>query len=40
MLQNSGYFDAIRIKTLLSGEYDTYDAVVTLHAGASGTESV
>ena len=22
-----------------SGEYDTYDAIVTLHAGAGGTES-
>ena len=32
-------FENIRIKTLLSGEYDTYDAIVTLHAGAGGTES-
>ena len=32
-------FETIRIKTLLSGEYDTYDAIVTLHAGAGGTES-
>ncbi len=32
-------FEGIRIKTLLSGEYDTYDAIVTLHAGAGGTES-
>ena len=40
MLQNfQDTFDAIRIKTLLSGEYDTYDAIVTLHAGAGGTES-
>ena len=40
MLQNfQETFDAIRIKTLLSGEYDTYDAIVTLHAGAGGTES-
>ena len=29
-------FENIRIKTLLSGEYDTYDAIVTLHAGAGG----
>ena len=31
--------DAIRIKTLLSGEYDSSDAIVSLHAGAGGTES-
>ena len=32
-------FDDIRVKTLLSGEYDSNDAIVTLHAGAGGTES-
>ena len=32
-------FEAIRIKTLLSGEYDKDNAIVTLHAGAGGTES-
>ena len=32
-------FDAVRIKTLLSGEYDKANAIVTLHAGAGGTES-
>lgn len=32
-------FEAIRIKTLLSGEYDGDDAIVSLHAGAGGTES-
>ena len=32
-------FDSIKIKTLLSGEYDKNDAIVTLHAGAGGTES-
>ncbi|MCD7819123.1 MAG: peptide chain release factor 2 [Lachnospiraceae bacterium] len=31
--------DDIRIKTLLSGEYDEANAIVTLHAGAGGTES-
>ena len=31
--------DNIRIKTLLSGEYDESNAIVTLHAGAGGTES-
>ena len=32
-------FEAIRVKTLLAGEYDGKDAIVTLHAGAGGTES-
>ena len=32
-------FDNIRIKTLLSGEYDNVNAIVSLHAGAGGTES-
>lgn len=32
-------FDNIRIKTLLSGEYDRKDAIVKLNAGAGGTES-
>ncbi len=32
-------FESIRIKTLLSGEYDKDDAIVSLHAGAGGTES-
>ena len=32
-------YDDIRIKTLLSGEYDKDNAIVTLHAGAGGTES-
>lgn len=32
-------FEAIRIETLLSGEYDKENAIVTLHAGAGGTES-
>lgn len=31
--------EAIRVKTLLSGEYDKDSAIVTLHAGAGGTES-
>ena len=29
-------FENIRVKTLLSGEYDKNDAIVTLHAGAGG----
>lgn len=32
-------FDALRIQTLLSGEFDKDNAIVTLHAGAGGTES-
>ncbi|NBH97686.1 peptide chain release factor 2 [Anaerotruncus sp. 1XD22-93] len=32
-------YDNIRIKTLLSGEYDKDSAILTLHAGAGGTES-
>ncbi len=32
-------FEEIRMKTLLSGEYDQNNAIVTLHAGAGGTES-
>ncbi len=32
-------FEALRIATLLSGEYDKNNAILTLHAGAGGTES-
>lgn len=32
-------FNTIRIQTLLSGEYDSCNAIVTIHAGAGGTES-
>ena len=32
-------YEEIRMKTLLSGEYDKNNAIVTLHAGAGGTES-
>lgn len=32
-------FESLRIQTLLSGEYDACNAIVTLHAGAGGTES-
>lgn len=32
-------YEAIRMKTLLSGEYDDENAIVSLHAGAGGTES-
>lgn len=28
-----------RVDTLLQGKYDSYDAIVTLHAGAGGTEA-
>lgn len=33
------HFEQIRIKTLLAGEYDKNDAILSLHAGAGGTES-
>lgn len=32
-------FEELRIQTLLTGEYDNNDAIVTIHAGAGGTES-
>ena len=32
-------FEELRIQTLLSGEYDSYNAIMTIHAGAGGTES-
>lgn len=32
-------FEELRIHTLLSGEYDSENAILTLHAGAGGTES-
>ena len=32
-------FESVRIATLLSGEYDHSNAIVTLHSGAGGTES-
>lgn len=32
-------YEELRINTLLSGEYDKHDAILTLHAGAGGTES-
>lgn len=35
----SDTYENIRVKTLLSGEYDKDNAIVTLHAGAGGTES-
>lgn len=32
-------FEELKLKTLLSDEYDKYNAIVSLHAGAGGTES-
>lgn len=32
-------FEELRIQTLLSGEYDSCNAIFTIHAGAGGTES-
>lgn len=31
--------EELKLNTLLSGEYDKYNAIITLHAGAGGTES-
>lgn len=31
--------DALRLQTLLTGEYDQRDAILSLHAGAGGTEA-
>ena len=31
-------FEKLRIETLLSGEYDSCNAIMTIHAGAGGTE--
>ena len=31
-------FEDLRIRTLLSGEYDSCNAIMTIHAGAGGTE--
>ncbi|HAV26704.1 MAG TPA: peptide chain release factor 2, partial [Lachnospiraceae bacterium] len=33
-------FEKIRMKTLLSGEYDNCNAIITLHAGTGGTEAM
>jgi peptide chain release factor 2 len=32
-------YESLRITTLLSGEYDSHNAIISLHAGAGGTES-
>lgn len=33
------HLEAVRMRTLLSGEYDASSAIVTLHSGAGGTEA-
>jgi peptide chain release factor 2 len=32
--------DALKLSTLLTGEYDSQNAIITLHAGAGGTEAM
>ncbi len=32
-------FDELKISTLLDGEYDKHNAIITLHSGAGGTEA-
>lgn len=39
MVSFKEHFETLRISTLLSGEFDKDNAIVTLHAGAGGTES-
>lgn len=39
LLEIEKLYLAIKLDALLSGEYDTHDAIVTLHAGAGGTEA-
>lgn len=39
LLRFEGEFEELRIQILLIGEYDRDHAIVTLHAGAGGTES-
>lgn len=34
-----GNYEAMRIRTLLSGPFDSHNAILSLHAGAGGTES-
>ena len=33
-------YESMRIATLLDGEYDTNNAILSLHAGAGGTEEI
>jgi peptide chain release factor 2 len=33
-------YEKIRLETLMTGEYDTNNAILTLHAGAGGTEAM
>lgn len=35
----TAHYEKLRLSTLLSGEYDRDNAILTLHAGAGGTES-
>lgn len=35
----TNHYESLRLSTLLSGEYDKCNAILTLHAGAGGTES-
>ena len=36
----SDQLESVEIQTLLSGPYDSYNAILTLHAGAGGTEAM
>lgn len=39
MLKLEEHLQGLKIETLLSGKYDSYHAILTLHAGAGGTEA-
>ena len=39
MLKLEEHLQGLKIETLLSGKYDSYNAILTLHAGAGGTEA-
>ena len=36
----SSRYERLRLETLMKGEYDSNDAIITLHAGAGGTEAM
>ncbi len=38
--QFSEQFESLRLETLLTGEHDSLNAILTLHAGAGGTEAM
>jgi peptide chain release factor 2 len=39
LLELTGRFDALKHELLFSGQYDDFDAIVSIHAGAGGTDA-